>query len=1240
VLKYNSVHKANFMAAICLAISSAVILGWIFDISTLVRIYSAWTPMVMNTAICIWLAGFAVILANNTHQSFHKPLVTASGLIILFISGVVIFENFSDMHFNIDLIELHRTIQTEHPNPGRMAPNTAFALLLVALTFIIRGFEKSLPKKVLEYTKVLPMLVGIIGLVGFMGYLFSQEYLYNWIGPLKMAFLTSISLILISYALMKESIGPSIDEVSTAEIDIRYIYLTMALTLAILTLVAGVVGFSILANQTERIIKQNLIASAQDRMFFFKTSIAARSERAIVISKNPKFTEILVSLQTAPNDFRVLQRLRELSVSFKGNGFSAIALEDHTGKVIPGHGNINLEKSSSFQFRGTYSGKLAWQDGYILVTRTPLQDNNEKVIGYLLAIQNLKALDNLRTQSLVNSSTTDLVICSLGERNLNCFPNRFEDQPFVIPKLNKKNIRIPMSYALDLKEIAIGTTIDYRGKYVMAAYGPIADTGLGLVLKIDLEEIYAPIIQQLIKMLSVLIFLMLGSLWVLRRKLFPLVERLNTARLVAEQANAKFIAATESGLDSFYIFDAIRNADDVIVDFKCSYVNERGANLIMTTPEDFIGKLVCQELPLLKSPLYFDVYKKVIESRRNHYDEIEIDDETVRASWVARQIVKLGDGVAITARDITEKKIVERALQEAQRLQSAIVNSASHSIIATDKNGLIISMNKSAQRMLWYDSDELIGKTTPEVFHDKDEVIIRAKELSYELGKIINPGFEVFISKAEGDLPEEREWTYIRKDGSRFPVKLSVTVLKDDQAKVCGYLGVAYDISEQKRSEEYIRHIALHDVLTGLPNRALYDDRVAMTLERAKRNNEQVAIALLDLDHFKTINDSLGHHIGDKLLQEVAKRFCEVLRSSDTVARMGGDEFSFVFSDMPDLQSIEIVFNKIIATFKNPIDAANHQLHVTASIGISVYPKDGTDLSTLMKNADTAMYQAKELGRNNFQIFNQEMELKLSKRLNLEKELRIAIEHNSFELFYQPQIDFSSDQIVGVEALLRWQKPGGNYIPPSNFIPIAEESGLIVPIGEWVIMEACKTASSLNELLKRPIRMAVNISPRQLRQKNLVGYTLENLQKFGVKPELFEIEITESLLMEDTENSLSVLRQLSEAGIKIALDDFGTGYSSLSYLSRFPVDRIKIDQSFVKNITINQEDATLAKVIINMANSLSIPAIAEGIESIEQYEFIKHSGCSEAQGYLIGKPMPYERLIAYCSNLMKQNMVN
>jgi diguanylate cyclase (GGDEF)-like protein/PAS domain S-box-containing protein len=1214
---------------IVLLISTAVILGWILGIPALVSPYPGQTPMMLNTAICFLLLSLTPICSQFNVPAVLNKFLYRLVILVLLICFTVSIETIFDWDLYIDWVDLHRKVATNYAHPGRIAPNTTIALALLGLGMLLYGSKRlSIENKhwLIKTTATLAMLLGGLGLIG---YWLSFEYLYNWSGTLSMAASTAVSITLSGFALYRLTAAiasrPSLSDTTS----VRKVYLTSVIVMILISILAGTVAFSILAQRTEKLIASNQFQMLKDRSFFFNVAISARSERALVAARDPHIAKFLAMLNDNPEDSLALKSLSELTKPLVNNGFSSILFEDLNGRIWKIVENTQTDNIISIPVKGRYRGDLVWSSGFWLFFSTPLHDEKGVLVGYMKTEQSLASLNELRASTIKAGSSSDMVICSNAGTYLRCFPSSIEKLPFKIDRFYK-NQRLPISYALDLKQTGIRTSFDHRGHRVLAAYGPIANTGLGMVIKIDVDEIYAPIREQLLKAIGMLLALLGAGLILIRNRMLPIVQSIAVARESAEADRERFVAAAEGGFDAFYLFEAVRNPKGEIEDFRCLYLNRLGAQLICTEPHKFTGKLLCQELPWARSPMYFDKFKAVTETGNSSQEEFLFDHPEVSAKWLARQVVKLGDGIALTARDITERKQSELALKEAERLRSAIIESSSFSIIATDKNGMIISMNKAAQRMLWYEEDELVGKTTPVIIHDKDEIIMRAKELSNELGRTIEPGFEVFITQTADNLSDEREWTYIRKDGSRFPVKLTVTELRDDFSSVVGYLGVAYDISEQKRTEEYIRHIALHDVLTGLPNRALFDDRVKVAVEAAKRDKQKFAIALLDLDHFKHVNDSLGHHIGDKLLEEVSLRLLASVRPSDTVARMGGDEFAFVLPNITHPEGTALVMEKIVKAFKPVVDASNHKIYISASIGACAYPDDGIDLPTLLRNADTAMYRAKELGRNNFQIFNKEMEQKATQRLKLENELREALDNRVLELFYQPQIDVESREIVGVEALLRWQIKPGAYIPPMEFIPIAEDSGLIIPMGEWVINKACEQAALFQKSLGKPIRMAVNISPIQLKHKRLVSCIENAIATHGIKPEDFEIEITESVMMGDIENSVLVLRNLRSIGIRVALDDFGTGYSSLSYLNRFPVDRIKIDQSFVKNITTSAEDASLAKAIISMAKTLDIPTIAEGIETEEHYNFIKAAGCDEAQGYYLGKPMSADAILSYC----------
>jgi diguanylate cyclase (GGDEF)-like protein len=437
---------------------------------------------------------------------------------------------------------------------------------------------------------------------------------------------------------------------------------------------------------------------------------------------------------------------------------------------------------------------------------------------------------------------------------------------------------------------------------------------------------------------------------------------------------------------------------------------------------------------------------------------------------------------------------------------------------------------------------------------------------------------------------------------------------------------------ERKRYQVQLEYQANYDALTGLPNRNLLHDRLRQSVF-AQRFVRSIGVVFLDIDHFKFVNDSLGHNAGDKLLQKVAERLSESVRDGDTVARLGGDEFILILNDQTGQEVIYRAMQRIIGKVAEPIEVDGQELTVTASAGISLYPQDGPDVETLLKNADAAMYRAKEKGRNNFQFYTAEMNRQVNERLKMEGSLRRALERNELELYYQPRIHVPSGALMGCEALLRWRHPELGLILPERFIGLAEETGLIVPIGEWVLKSACLQARSWQKKGSAPIAVSVNLSMRQFRQEALAGAVDDALRHSGLDPRLLEMELTESLVMQDTETAIRVLARLREIGVEISVDDFGTGHSSLSYLTRLPISALKIDQSFVHDIrgTGGPDEGIVAQAIISLAHNLKLKVIGEGVETQAQFEFLKKHACDEVQGYYFGIPMPvpdFERLAA------------
>jgi len=462
-----------------------------------------------------------------------------------------------------------------------------------------------------------------------------------------------------------------------------------------------------------------------------------------------------------------------------------------------------------------------------------------------------------------------------------------------------------------------------------------------------------------------------------------------------------------------------------------------------------------------------------------------------------------------------------------------------------------------------------------------------------------------------------------RKSGESYPQWLSINAIKSSDGKAIHYLGLFHDITDIKRSEDQLRYQAYYDALTGLPNRQLFNDRLKVGITHASRNNLPLGVLFIDLDDFKNVNDSQGHYVGDLMLKQVAKRLTLCCREEDTVARLGGDEFlllaQYIREDEPAAASLA---ERIIESFKKPFKMGNKQIFVNASIGITIYPNDGNDVETLVKNADVAMYRAKDHGKNQFRLFTDVMNREVMRRIALGNDLRGGLEREEFMVYYQPKVNIQTGIVSGMEALVRWNRLKKEMVPPGEFISLAEDNGVIFPLGEWVLSTACRQAEEFGVGCHRDLCIAVNLSVRQFRQENLVAMIRETLNKTGLAPNLLTIEITENIVISDIEATIKTLKLLKEVGIHVSIDDFGTGYSSLSYLKKMPLSELKIDKSFVDDTPDSAEASAIVKMVLSLARSLKLKTVAEGVETKKQLEFLRNEGCDEMQGYLFSKPLP------------------
>lgn len=578
----------------------------------------------------------------------------------------------------------------------------------------------------------------------------------------------------------------------------------------------------------------------------------------------------------------------------------------------------------------------------------------------------------------------------------------------------------------------------------------------------------------------------------------------------------------------------------------------------------------------------------------------------------------------------TDNRKMQIQLRESEKLHRYIVNKSPDIVYILDNQGRFTFINKRVESLLGYKMKEIIGKHYTELVHEDDLEKANFKFNERRTGKRASINIELKLKCKNND--QTRNF-----DNRILPIEINsvgVYSAHDEEIdkKFIGTYGIARDITDRIEAEEIIRFQAYHDMLTRLPNRTLLKDRLHQAITHARRNKTNLSVMFLDLDRFKVINDTLGHIVGDHLLQAVAMRLRHCLREGDTLARIGGDEFTLLLPEVQNRQDSELIARKIIKSLKEPFKIDNHELFISTSIGISHYPEDGENMESLIKHADIAMYSVKGKGKNGFEFYDDCMIDAYSKHLSLENDLRRALENNQFQLYYQPQINIETNEVFAMEALIRWHHPERGLISPNEFIELAEETRLIKCIGNWILKSAIEELSRWRKMGLTNVRVAINVSAVQLEQADFVNYVLNTLNANQIPGEFLEIEITENTIMHDTDDGVLKLRELSNHGIKIAIDDFGTGYSSLNYLKRLPIDTLKIDQSFVHDMAKSEEDSSIIKAIIAIAKGLNLKIISEGVETQAQLEQLREWRCKNMQGFLFGRPMPCDDAMRHLKN--------
>lgn len=656
-------------------------------------------------------------------------------------------------------------------------------------------------------------------------------------------------------------------------------------------------------------------------------------------------------------------------------------------------------------------------------------------------------------------------------------------------------------------------------------------------------------------------------------------------------------------------------------DWTMEFVSEGCFGLTGYQPADLLLKRITfNDITYPDDRQYVRTTVRAALTERRPFDlEYRLVHADGRIRWVWERGIGIADesgkifAIEGLVQDITKRKEAEQALRETERRYRGLFDNAIEGIFRTSVDGRYLDANPALAQIYGFESPQQLIETLRDIRHQ----LYVDPERRDEFMRII---------KARGSVAGFESQVY-RCNGDIIWISENARAVRDEDGRITGYEGTVEDITERKLYQARIEQQANYDTLTGLANRSLLQDRLEQAILTATTYGTRLAVVFVDLDQFKFINDTLGHHVGDELLKAMAQRFSRCVRDRDTVARLGGDEFVLLITDQSGPEPVRAIIERMLAVVAEPWVIEQGEFHITCSIGVALFPDDGKDAQTLLKHADSAMYRAKESGRNQFQFFTQELNAVMAERLEMESRLRRALERGQFQLSYQPRIDLHTGRLVGAEALIRWELPEQGVIPPKRFVPLAEETGLIGPIGKWVLQSACAQNRAWQDAGLPPIVVSVNVSARQFRQDNFVRTVAQVLKSTGLEGKYLEIELTESIVMHDAAQLFAMLEELKRLGVQVAVDDFGTGYSSLSYLKRFPVDRLKVDRSFIEHITTDADDSTIVRAIIALGHNLGLKVAAEGVESAEQVEFLRLHLCDEVQGFYFSRPVAAEQFV-------------
>lgn len=1007
----------------------------------------------------------------------------------------------------------------------------------------------------------------------------------------------------------------------------RRIITISGLTLVILILLAGFSVYRIMQPQTEaiatsglRVALENMVKVIENNITYSISSTKATSTRSLLVQDLEKVNSYELREEGTAG-------LIQSSEKILKNNFSGISIYDSNDNLILSSGSnsnspnfiIKLDTDSDIH------SDLLWDKQFIIRSSSPILNNEKKLIGRIVTEEPVPALTRIFTEITLMGTTGEFLLCApvkASNVETDCFMRGSAGNRFIRIQRIVNNKPLPIHYALE-KQSGIKFINDYRQIDVAAAHSPVA-YGLGAVLKIDNEELYSQLIDKTPTIVLYLGLLISCGITVLYWLTLPLIQKTIRSRKELIKTHEKLLQSRNHAEKIYFELTAYINAISKIAlilftdhEGKIVQVNEKWCEISGYTEEELVG----QDCRLLISHVHSELFVMDMWTTLSQgdiwYQEVCSRNKSGALYWVDSAVIPIASTPGKT-----------------DRYLSVSVDITAHKQKDLNLNERIKENNCLEQIWNYMDQD----LSTEQICQSILKSLVLALQYPEMAIAMIELGNREFATAEHKEKPYHKISAKIMSNGELCG-RLQVAYLQDlpfllpyEQNLIDT---IARDLGrwyERKEAKQRIIQMATHDALTGLPNRLLLQDRIEQALVQDARNQKQIAVLFIDLDHFKTINDSLGHEIGDFLLKAVAERLLACVRNEDTVARQGGDEFIVVLNSIGESLDAAKVAQKILDSLGQPYHIHENELHIGGSIGIAIFPEDGTNAEALLKNSDIAMYYAKENGRNNYQFFTKELNKSAHERHTLGLDLRYALERNELVLYYQPVMNMPGNRLHSVEALLRWRHPEHKLMAPDKFINLAEETGLIIPIGKWVLRTVCRQIKIWQDQGYDVPKVAINLSGRQFRDKELIKDISSILNETKVAAKYISLEITESMLIDNIEKGVETLKCLSEMGIHISIDDFGTGYSSLSYLKRFPINTLKIDRSFVHDIVTDKNDHTIVTAIIAMAHSLGIDVIAEGIETKEQLRLLIAQKCNHYQGYYFSKPVPVSEMI----NILKK----